>query len=483
MDKADEDFDDIEATEEPEDLLDRDGTIEETRDGDEMVLTYVDRGKQDGIEMLRSDLVTGRLRIFPKFRKNFGYEDRFAQITEIQIEHFGLQPGEHSVEGDRLGLFHVIGLPRGFAATYQFGLGIMFRYRGLIDELEEHTNCTVVRFVGAQDEEGPDGDTFRLRLNRFEDYRALVDRNRSRATTAVHRVLVAERRNMIADLFALDRLTPKYGRDPVIRAITEEVSTGHVVDPADRATLVSRVRDEASKAARESPVQFGLLREDVELVSLEVLIEEFEKGLTGKSARDEGHWQKFFAANPFALQQVFGAPVVIAREQAQVQAGDIDGRGSRITDFLCVNTVTRTAMVVEIKTPAARLLATKPYRGKGTAAVFAPHPKDLAGAVSQVQAQMEAVPRDLKHRLGRSSDLSDVDPWHTLGAVIVGRVSALTTEERESFLRYRSGLSGVTVLGYDEVAERLKGLLSLLRDAPAQPSSVAPDDGPGPDNE
>lgn len=247
----------------------------------------------------------------------------------------------------------------------------------------------------------------------------------------------------------------------MIRAMTEEVANGYVVDAADRANLVDQVVLQAPKVAHESPEQFGKLREDIELVSLEVLIERYEQGLSGRAGRDEGHWQSFFTTNPFALQQVFSAPILVSRGQVHVKGTDALGQGSRITDFLCVNAVTRSAIAVEIKTPATELIMNRSYRGSGTAEVYPPH-RNLSGAVSQVQAQMESVSRDLIE----TPDLGSIDRWHVRGAVIIGKISELSDEQRTSFLRYREGLTAVTVLGYDEVLERLKYLRALLMGSP-----------------
>jgi Domain of unknown function (DUF4263) len=372
------------------DLEDRVGSVEQSHDGNEIVLSWSRRGANEGTEMLRFDEDANLLRIFPKVRRGVTYDNPFDQLTELQVEAPDWNPKHHSAESERYGLLHVVGLPKGFSAVYDFGLGVMRNYRGLLEEIEKRTSCTAVRFV-AWGDEGPTGSIFRLTLERFESYRAAVDRNRGRASTAVRRVVDAESHNAVAALLNLDPVEPKYGTNPVIRAITEEVATGYVTSPADRATLVDHVVRQASQVAHETPERFGRLREDIELVSLEVLIEQFEQGLVGRAARDETHWQNFFLTNPFALQQVFSAPILVVRGQVHVRGTDVLGQGSRIADFLCVNAITRSAVVVEIKTPATALMAVKAYRGSGTAEVYPTH-RHLSGAVSQVQAQMESVP-------------------------------------------------------------------------------------------
>lgn len=461
VDMDDDDFDDAE-------LDDRLGAVEQHDVGDELVLTRVPRyGNKKSFELLRFDRVHLLLRIFPKSTTLGQLEDQFTQIAELQIESPGWNPFNHSAEHGQYQLLYARGLPKGFSAMYEYGLGIKRDYADLVRGIEEHTNCTVVRFIasGTEGVDTTDGTIFRISLQRFRDYCTAVDRSRSRGNVAVRRVIDAESHNAIADLFDLEPMQPKYTKNPVIRALTEQVSTGHVTDAADRSLLADEMTIAAPVIAREAPDRLVRLREDIELVSLQALIEQFENHLEGPHSRDEGHWQKFFQNNHFSLQLIFSTPIVVERQHATVQAGDIDGRGSRITDFLCANSVTRTVLIVEIKTPGAPLMSSSPYRGKGTdAAVYPPH-TDLSGPIIQVLSQMAAVPRSLASRL--TPDLN-LDPWNeTRGAVITGCISTLNPQQLESFLQYRAGLSTVTVLGYDEVLERLKALHSTLSSPPS----------------
>ena len=448
------------------DLQDRGGTIDQQIIGDELVLTRAPRNDvKEAFEALRFDRAQQLLRIFPKVTQQGMLIPQFDRVTELQIESPGWNATNHSAEHGRYYLLYVRGLPRGFSAIYEFGLGINRDYRDLVDGIQERTKCSVVRFVVS----GPEGfDTagavFRVSLKRFADYKAAVDRSRGRGRTAVRRVIDADAHNAIADLFGLDQVQPKYTKNPVIRAITEEVVTGHVTDSGERTQLADELTLAAPAIGREAPARLSKLREDIELVSLDALVDLFAKDLEGPHARDEHHWQSFFNNNRFALQLIFSTPIVVERQHATVQAGDIDGRGTRITDFLCANAVTRTIVVVEIKTPGASLMSTSSYRGKDTdAAVYSPH-ADLVGPIAQLQSQMASVPRSLAPRLTPNQEL---DPWNDpRGAVITGRISSLNDQQRDSFLRYRAGFSAVTVLGYDEVLARLKALRVMLASPP-----------------
>lgn len=86
---------------------------------------------------------------------------------------------------------------------------------------------------------------------------------------------------------------------------------------------------------------------------------------------------------------------------------------------------------------------------------------------------MAGVKQDLSWRLQRTEDL-DIDPWHeTRGAVIAGQVSNLSGAHLQSFLRYRADLATVTILGYDEVLERLKALHTMLKSPPTSVEGAA----------
>jgi Shedu protein SduA, C-terminal len=311
---------------------------------------------------------------------------------------------------------------------------------------------------------GPAGDVFHIRLERFASYKRAVDRNYNRGAIVVRRVNATEGHNAIADLLDREPEKPTIGRHPLIQAMTREVTDEMVMDSADRRLLVQQVSAESRAAAVEAPAEFGWLRQDIELVSLEVLIQQFEMGLAGSRSKDEDHWQNFFETNTFALQQLFAAPVALYGAQLTVKGINAFGEGSRIADFMLVNTVTRSAHVVEIKTPAAGLTG-KRYRGAGGAEVFLPH-RDLVGSVTQVQAQLESARIHLPQLLAQTAGTETLDTCVVRGAVIVGTAGSLSDEEKASFLRYRDGLGGVDVIAFDEVLDRLRRLHHLLANAP-----------------
>lgn len=451
------------------DTDDRAGALDIQIEGEEVVFTWVPRGQHAArVEMIRFNQSQNRLRIFPMSIKGGRLENQFTRIRELQLESPTWDARHHSEESDRYGLLHAVGLPDGFNVFYAYGLGINRHYQDFVRTIEEHSTCSILRFSRGAEGPSRDGKTFEVSLQRFERYRIAVERNRGRARTAASRVNEAECHNAVADLLTLAPVAIKYGRNEVIRKLTEEVSTGQVLTAEDRKVLVDELSAAAPTVAREAPRRFGQLRADIELVTLETLVERFERDLGGPHTNNEQHWQDFFNINRFALQQLFAMPIVVVQPQAHVQGADLRGGGARIVDFLCANVVTGSAVVVEIKTPGAAIMERSPYRGNGAAAVHAVH-KTLSGTIAQLQSQMIAVPQNLPQQLLRNAPEAAIDPWHDIrGAIIVGKLSALTDEQRDSFLRYRSAFSSLTILGYDEVLERLKGLLTVLKESPAE---------------
>lgn len=418
------------------------------------------------MEMARWDPATGLLTIIPQTASLGSLVPQFTQITELHLHADVLpewDPDAWVCESERMLGLELAVLPPGFSRIFQFGLGLRRHYREFLCQLETLTTCTAVRF-GATGPEGPEGSVFRVSLARFDDYRREVDRNRARGNVVVGRVNETVAHNAVADLLALDLQAPSIGRHPVVQAMTRELTGKHPLNADERRMLMEQASKESRAAAAEAPAEFGRLRRDLEFVSLDVLIEQFERNLHGSSARDEAHWQEFFETNVFALQQLFSEPAVLYGSQLTVKGVNAAGEGSRIADFVLVNTVTRTAIVVEIKTPASRLTGPV-YRGSGGAEVFPPH-KDLTGAIAQVQGQMESVRIHLPNLLGDTPGAAPLNTVTVLGTVVTGTAGTLGETERSSFLRYREGLAGVDVIAFDEVVDRLRILRSLLADPP-----------------
>ncbi|MCV7091648.1 Shedu anti-phage system protein SduA domain-containing protein [Mycobacterium interjectum] len=443
------------------------GHLVARHEGPTLVLTWwgpKDWSHTPGVDMVRFDPENQLLSVFPRLAILGNHHQQFSRVRELQLDTASYSSNfDIEIDEGTYGL-EISGMPDGFGSVFAYGLGLRRQYREIIRAIESVTDCDVVRF-GPPEAEGVNGTVFRIGLDRFSRYKHAVDLNYQRAHTVVGRVNDVAAYNAIADLVGKAPKTPIIGRHPIIQAITRELTDDVPLDTDQRAALVKRMSTESERVAREDPPAFGKLRKDIELVTLEFLIEQFGNGLRGANAKDESWWQRFFKVNTFALQQLFAAPVALYGDQLQLRLPTIHASGGRIADFVLVNSLTNTAVVVEIKAPATRLLGSR-YRGAEGAEVYPPH-RDLSGAVAQLQAQMESAVTDFPTLVGQTPNAPAIETSTVRGAVIVGRFEPLDNERRQSFTRYRSGLQAIEVLTFDEVHGRLEGLRTMLSARPS----------------
>ena len=130
--------------------------------------------------------------------------------------------------------------------------------------------------------------------------------------------------------------------------------------------------------------------------------------------------------------------------------------GGQLVDFLGRVPSSGSAVLIEIKTPETPLLG-REYRDD----VY-PMSADLGGAIAQVLRYRESLLGNLDALIkGRPGVLSTAEPRCV---VIAGNSSTqLTNSHRhDSFERVRERLFGVIVVTYDELFERVAGLIRLL---------------------
>ncbi|MEO8451888.1 MAG: Shedu immune nuclease family protein [Gemmatimonadota bacterium] len=172
----------------------------------------------------------------------------------------------------------------------------------------------------------------------------------------------------------------------------------------------------------------------------------------------EAFWQQSLSQYSAVLGQLFAHPVVLIREKAYLSGKAIDDTGGSYVDILAAASSTEAVALLEIKTPATPLLG-KEYRGNAFAVSA-----EVSGAIAQV----------LKHRHTLSTHFDALKGYQdrslTLGGApcIVGIGDAkreLTTpERRESFEAFRSQLSTVRLVTYDELFERVRVSTKLLEE-------------------
>jgi hypothetical protein len=170
----------------------------------------------------------------------------------------------------------------------------------------------------------------------------------------------------------------------------------------------------------------------------------------------EAFWQTTLSDNSFALSQVFALPVVILQERAYLGGKDIRNSHGRITDFLVANELTENVGIVEIKTPATRLLAAE-YRD----GVYPPS-SEVVGAITQVLRQKDTLLKELHGRRG-SGDIS-FHAFEPECLVIAGTYAREVHDlhTRASFELFRANLRHVRLVTYDELFRKVEALLRLF---------------------
>ena len=347
-------------------------------------------------------------------------------------------------------------LPKGFTRDYRYGLGLTQEGNFIINEIENATNVNTIAFNASEEIEIKD-TILHFSLSKYYDIIDEIKRIAGRGQRATWRVKQNFAYNTLAPLLKLEPKDCSLGRFPDSKQITLAAAGNVDTVRIKRDDDLFSSRDFSSKLRKltaRSPEAVPELRRDIELVSLEQLISNFETYLKGKHS--EKHWQKFFKKNLFALQQVFGMPTTLFRDEVTVGGRDFTGSGDKIVDFMFKNTLTGNIALVEIKRPGMPLLNPKEYR-KG---VYGPH-KELNEAITQALDQCFHLQSELP-TLKSNARQYDLEAYNVRCIVIAGRTPSDDDNKKKSLELFRNNLRSVTIVTYDEILESLKTLHHFL---------------------
>lgn len=193
---------------------------------------------------------------------------------------------------------------------------------------------------------------------------------------------------------------------------------------------------------------------------MKLLLREYEDNRENK---DERYWQGLFERHSWVLSQVCNQPLLIIRGQAYVGGKNIGNKDGNVVDFLYGNAITKNATLVEIKTPAASLLAASQYRNNTHRPSV-----ELSGAVQQLLNDRLSLIREYD-ALTRGEDVQfrTFNPRLVLVIGDAGR-EFNTDRERQSFELYRCNLRDVDVVTFDELQKKVCTLIDLLEGKPRQ---------------
>lgn len=260
--------------------------VSETEHGD---LTILRRGSLDGVggvAMARYDVDSGMIRLFPRQGEATGSSDAYKQLKEIRLDRVVTSFDPHNPIGPTPNedLF-LKGLPDGVGVVLSHGLRFPRPYGRLVAEIEAQTPCSVLHI--GQVTTHIDGLVLHLAIQEFRAYIATVNRHLSRANDIARDLNAAEAFNSIARASGRSPQRPRVRTSQAKRQMQAVIVGASALDDDGRNELIALAAAEVPAAARTNSNALGRLRADVDLITLEVLIERCEDALNSGSAKSE----------------------------------------------------------------------------------------------------------------------------------------------------------------------------------------------------
>ena len=200
---------------------------------------------------------------------------------------------------------------------------------------------------------------------------------------------------------------------------------------------------------------FAVLDAIMRVREIKELIDGIRENLENNS---EEYWQSLFEKRPWIISQVFALPYMVFESQPYVGGKSISDRHGRFPDFLYRNNITGNVAIVEIKTPVTSLMSETQYRD----GVFAFH-KDTSGAISQLLMQRDTLYKQYSALFISAEEEERFEALNFNCILICGNVSALDSKsKRRSLELLRGELRNITVIGYDELLQKLETMYKLM---------------------
>lgn len=192
------------------------------------------------------------------------------------------------------------------------------------------------------------------------------------------------------------------------------------------------------------------------------IVQAIQKWHENRANKNEEFWQTIFNENPYILTQIFSIPVVFIKDKAYVGGMNIDRQDAKFVDYLYANESSRDALLIELKTPATKLLGGKYRKG-----VHNPS-SELSGSIVQALDYKRELSRNIKNtHKGTSHEMEIFNPRCV---IVIGDSSEELDSDikRKSFELFRASLKDIEIITYDELfkkAETLATLFNLIRKA------------------
>jgi hypothetical protein len=413
-------------------------------------------------KLARLDRAKGTISTYPTIRRPSSrlLRPKYLQIEEIVLEdlQFDLPRDESEIEEE------IYELPDGFIRYFKFGLGLRKLFNPIIEAV---SGIDTVRSLVLR--EGPTGvnDTYYyLSYADYERIRSTMNsiQTRSQAEALIDRRFFAHNA-ILTEIDALSFPARARRHEPgAVASILGNAKQPTRLSELDQQALIEGVAKHAREISKEQPERLMKLRQDIELVTLDQLIEQFDSMLARTTS--EHDWQTLFKLNPFILTMAFGYPIVLLTQQGHVGGTDLAGRGGKIADFVTKNDQTHNVALVEIKKPGTKLILDEEYRD-GVHKI-AP---DFANSVLQVLDQRY---RFVTHIAALQCDSrGDKFEGYSVDCVVVAGRTPDNADRQKALELYRGAFKDVSVLTFDELRQRLVTLRNFLSSDCLEPLATA----------
>lgn len=352
-------------------------------------------------------------------------------------------------------------LPAGFVKDPYYGLGMRRELSEIVRKIETISTVSEIRIkndYSSDVEPSLTGNCYTLSSDDFDAIRRKMARIHKKAVKIANDdKAVVIHNNLLTpiDEKRFPEVHRPYRKDSVIDAIGKGRTVA--LSGADRGAVVEAAKSAVRPLQKSKPEVLLELTREIEVVTLEALIDRLKEMLKGKLS--EPKWQRFFLDNGFVLRIAFALPLMMVGGQVTMGGGRLDGSGDKVADYLLKSPGTGNLTIVEIKTPDTPLVEPRAYRG----GVHAPS-RELTRAVNQLLDQRYQLQKSLPG-LKDSSGMYDLESYAIQGLVIAGRLPE-GGERLKSLELFRNSLKSVVVTAYDELVQKLEHLLELLRSAP-----------------
>lgn len=239
-----------------------------------------------------------------------------------------------------------------------------------------------------------------------------------------------------------------------LHSLIQKVKTHKgTLSDSDVASLASVIGDSSFDVGQDVLID---TKKGIDKVYIENVLAEFERLSlqTGDTETLEKKWQEFFKKHSWIFSFVFAYPVVFYEKEMYVGGTGRKGAGATYVDFVYKNNLSKNVVMLEIKTHASQLMSTNPYR-KG-AHIYSIY-SGLSGAIVQVSDQRDKLMKNFR-------TLDVPEPFNPKCVVLIGSTSEFKGKKRksESFELFRSLLTGVEIITFDELKNKVEILKKQL---------------------